>query len=399
MKNLSNYKVKNKKILLRVDLNVPVVNGVIVDNSRIKSIKLTIDILKKQNNKIFLISHFGRPKGKVDQKYSLKFLCSILENELEIDNIIFLKNFDNDQIQLKLKKMKTTDICLFENIRFNLSEEINDLSFIKKICENFDIFINDAFSASHRKHASIVGPPNFLPSLAGESLINEIKNINIFFDNPKNPNLAIIGGSKISTKIGLLKNLIRFFDKIIIGGAMANTFFLAVNKSIGKSLCEKDFSSVALEILKQAKKYKCEIILPIDVVCAKSIEDKSLIKNYDIDKIPDNLMALDVGEKTILEITKIILDSKMILWNGPLGAFEYSPFSKSSLQIAGTINYYKKKLDISTIAGGGDTVAVINLAKANKGFDYMSNAGGAFLEWLEGNESPGVLALRKNKIV
>ena len=398
MKTLNNYNVKQKNILLRVDLNVPVLGGNVTEKSRIETIKDTINILQKQKNKIFLISHFGRPKGLENKKYSLKFLCPILESEFGVNQIYFADNFDDKKIQETLNKMNPGEICLFENIRFHPGEERNDINFIKKLCKNFDIFINDAFSVSHRSHASIIGPPGFLPSLAGLSLLEEIKNIDAFVNNKKKPNVAIIGGSKISTKIKLLRNLTEFCNTIIIGGAMANTFLYAQNINVGQSLCEKDLSSIAISILKKAKNCNCEIILPVDVICANSINDKSGAKNYDVSAIPFNLMALDVGTKTIALVKKNILKSKMILWNGPLGVFEYKPFDKSSIEIAKTIKENAKILNIATIAGGGDTVSVIKLAKAEEGFSYISKAGGAFLEWLEGKGSPGINALKDNKI-
>jgi len=398
MKNLDNYKVERKNILLRVDLNVPVVDQVVTEKSRINIIKKTIKILQQQKNKIFLISHFGRPKGKKNKKFSLKFLCLILELEFKVNKIEFLDNFEDLDIQKKMNNMQYGDICLCENIRFYHEEESNDLNFIKGICKNFDVFINDAFSASHRNHASIVGPSNFLPCLAGPNLLEEIKNIDSFIKNPKKPSLAIIGGSKISTKIKLLHNLIRLSNKIIIGGAMANTFLFAQKINIGQSLIEKDLSLVALSILRKAKDFNCEIILPVDVVCANSIRDISNINSCDVHSIPPYMTALDVGIETIKLIKQNILSSKMILWNGPLGAFEYSPFDESSIQISNFIKKNAKKLKISTLAGGGDTVSAIKLSKAEEGFDYISNAGGAFLEWLEGKGSPGVNALKENKI-
>ena len=321
-----------------------------------------------------------------------------MESEYKVKKIFFLENFNDANISLKLNEMQASDICLFENVRFHPGEENNDINFIKEICKHFDVFINDAFSASHREHASIVGPSKFLPSIAGPNLLKEIKNINIFFNNLKKPNVAIIGGSKISTKIKLLNNLIEFFDIIIIGGAMANTFLFAQNIHIGKSYCEKNLSSIALSIIKKAKRNNCKIILPVDVVCANSIKDKLEINNYHVNYIPSNLMVLDVGIKTIALIKNIILSSKMLLWNGPLGVFEFPPFDKSSIQIANIIKDNAKIYNIEALAGGGDTVSVIKLAKAEEGFFYTSKAGGAFLEWLEGKGSPGVNALKENKI-
>jgi len=398
MKTIKNYIVKEKNVLIRVDLNVPVLNGIITEKSRLKTIKPTIEKLLNQKNKIFLLSHFGRPKGKFNKKYSLEFICSTLKEEFEVDKIHFLKNFNNDNIKKKINKMNFGEICLFENTRFHPGEEINDLNFIQEICKNFDAYVNDAFSASHRNHASIVGVTKYLPSLAGESLLKEIKNIGLFINKPIKPNVAIIGGSKISTKIDLLHNLIEFFDTIVIGGAMANTFLNAQNINIGNSLCERDLSTTVLSIMAKAENFNCKIVLPIDVVCADNIDDKSSIRHCDINNILPDQMVFDVGHKTSKIISEIILKARMVLWNGPLGAFEYKPFEKSSVEVANVIKHNAKILNIITLAGGGDTISAIKLAKADKAFSYISKAGGAFLEWLEGKESPGVRALKENSI-
>jgi len=396
MKNLTNSEIIGKKILLRVDLNVPVVKNKIIDKSRIHTIRQTLNKLKENQNKIFLISHFGRPKGKINKKYSLKFLCPILKIEFALNKIFFLESLDENKIKKTIQRMNLGDVCLLENIRFYPDEEKNNLDFAKNISKNFDIFVNDAFSASHRIHSSIVGIPKFLPSYAGYSLIEEVKNINLFVNNPKKPNLAIIGGSKISTKINLLYNLIEKCDFIAIGGAMANTFLFAKGIDVGISLFEKNSIKIALSIMKKAEKIGCKIILPKDVVCAENLYDTKNIKQVNVESILSNQMVLDIGEKTVKEITLYILKSKAILWNGPMGAFEYKPFDKSSITIANVINKHIKS-DILTIAGGGDTISVINIAKAKNGFTYISRAGGAFLEWLEGKDSPGVDALKNNK--
>ena len=298
--------------------------------------------------------------------------------------------------KVTINKMNLGEICLFENIRFHPGEESNDLDFIQEICRSFDVYVNDAFSASHRNHASIVGAPQYLPSLAGESLLEEIKNIDSFVNEPKKPNVAIIGGSKISTKIDLLHNLTEFFDTIVIGGAMANTFLNAQNIDIGNSLCEKDLSTTALSIMEKADNLNCKIVLPLDVVCADNINDQSSIRRCDIKNILPNQMVLDVGNKTSKIIAEIILRARMVLWNGPLGAFEYKPFEQSSVEVANVIKNNAKILNITTLAGGGDTISAIKMAKAEEGFSYISKAGGAFLEWLEGKESPGVTALKEN---
>ncbi|MBI04207.1 MAG: phosphoglycerate kinase [Pelagibacteraceae bacterium] len=396
MKNLNNFQIKNKQVLFRADLNIPLVEGKITDTARILAIKKSINKLLDQKNKIFILSHFGRPKGKINKKYSLKFICSTLEKILEVKKIHFLETFDSDSIRQKIIQVKFGEICLFENIRFNQGEENLDLSFAKEISSFFDVFVNDAFSASHRNHTSITGFPKYLPAVAGYNLISEIKKVNLILNNNRKPNIAIIGGSKISTKIKLLKNLIKIFNTIAIGGAMANTFLLAKNYKIGKSLVEKELIIVAKEIEKKAKICECNIILPVDAVCANNIRDKKNINNASIGDIQPDQMILDVGEDTTKLITKAILKSKMLLWNGPIGAFETEPFDRSTRTIAKTISINAKKLNLEAYAGGGDTLSAIKLANANDGFSYLSNAGGAFLEWLEGNQSPGVIALKEN---
>ena len=398
MRDINNYSIEKKNILLRVDLNVPVVNGVITDISRIDSIKPTIEKLVNNNNKIFLISHFGRPKGVYSKKYSLEFIRPFLEKEFLKEKIYFINEIIKGKIQEAQNKMKYGEICLIENIRFYEGEEKNDLNFSKELSTCFDIYINDAFSVSHRRHASIVGITKYLPSLAGYSLLNEIKNLDLFLDNPKKPNSAIIGGSKISTKIALLENLVECFDNLIIGGAMANTFLFSKGINVGKSLVESSLSHVAIKILEKAKKFNCKIILPIDAVCSNNLEDLNSIKYTRIDNVLPDQMILDIGSKSILAINKILLRSRMILWNGPLGAFEYEPFKHSTIEIANTLKINSKLLNIITLAGGGDTISAIKMAKAEDGFTYISNAGGAFIEWFEGKESPGVKALKENTV-
>ena len=398
MKTVDNYYIKEKNVLLRADLNVPVVNGFITEKSRIISIKSSIHKLIKGKNKIFLLSHFGRPKGKFNKKFSLEFMCSALAKEFEIEKIHFIKAFNDQYIKEKIKSMSFGDVCLLENIRFYEGEEKNDMNFAKELAKNFDVYVNDAFSASHRQHASIVGITHYLPSVAGDSLLDEINNLEIFFNNPQKPKTAILGGSKISTKTELIQNLIEYFDNIVIGGAMANTFLLSKGFDVGKSLVEKKLIETTNKILKKAINYNCNIILPSDVVCSNDLNDSINIRHSDIDDIFSNQMILDIGNKTIQIITKTLSSSNMILWNGPLGAFEYKPFNYATIKIANIIKKNAKLRNIITLAGGGDTISAIKMAKSEEGFSYISKAGGAFLEWLKGNESPGVKALKENKV-
>ncbi len=397
MKSLQNYKIEKKKVLFRADLNVPILEGIITDTSRIKAIKSSVEKLISNKNKIFLISHFGRPKGEIVKKFSLNFILPSLREIFNLDKVHFLEKLDLESIKKKDREMQDGDLCLVENIRFLKQEEIIDLKFAKKIANLFDIYVNDAFSASHRDHTSITGFPKFLPAVAGNHMIKEIDNINSFLDNTKKPNMAIIGGSKISTKIQLLNNLIEQFSLVAIGGAMANTFLLANNYNIGKSLVEKDLIEEAKNIQIKAKKLNCELILPKDVWCGKNIHDTNPVHRK-INQVLYEDMILDIGEASTQFINNKIINSKMVLWNGPVGAFEYKPYDKATNAIANFIKVNVKNFDISTIAGGGDTVSAIKNTNSEDAFSYISNAGGAFLEWLEGNESPGVRSLKENNL-
>ena len=397
MKNLANYKIKNKKILFRADLNVPLVNDIITDVSRIIAIKSSIKKLISNDNKIFIIAHFGRPKGQTIKKYSIKFILPTLKKIFSLDKVYFLNKLDLKSIKKLTEEMKPGELCLVENIRFQKEEEKINLHFAKNISNLFDVYVNDAFSASHRNHTSIIGFPKFLPSVAGNHLIKEINNIESFFKNLKKPSMAIIGGSKISTKIEILNYLVEQFNSIAIGGAMANTFLLANKINIGNSLVEKNLIQEAKNIQLKAKKLNCKLILPVDVVCGKSIKDKNPA-NRSINEIKSNDMILDIGENTTKLINKNIINSRMVLWNGPVGAFEFKPYDKATNAIAKIIKSKAKKLNINILAGGGDTVSAIKNTNAEDGFNYISNAGGAFLEWLEGNQSPGVIALKENNL-
>ena len=395
MKNLENYKIESKRVLFRADFNVPLVDGKITDTSRIIAIQSSIKKLISNKNKIFLVAHFGRPKGKIINKYSLSFILPSLKEIFNVDKIYFLKNLDEESIKTIIEDMQRGDLCLVENIRFLKEEEKIDLHFAKRISNLFDVYVNDAFSASHRNHTSVTGFAKFLPAVAGNHLIREIDNINFFLENSKKPNMAIVGGSKISTKIQLLNNLIEQFSTIAIGGAMANTFLLANKKNVGNSLIEENLNEEAIKTQLKAKKLNCKLILPVDVVCGKNIQDTNPVYRK-IDEISSDDMILDIGEITTKIINEEIINSKMVLWNGPVGAFEYKPYDKATNVIAKIIKFNAKKLNIDTLAGGGDTISAIKNAKAEDGFDYISNAGGAFLEWLERNESPGVIALKEN---
>ena len=386
----NNLSVEGKRVLLRVDFNVPTNNGSITESSRIEKVLPTIKFLINKKAKIIIISHIGRPKGKIVPRLTLKPIAKKLSNYLN-KNVVFL----NESIGLKAiqnsKKIANGEILLLENLRFNKEEELNTKSFAKELSKIGDIYINEAFSCSHRKHASICEITKHIDSFAGKQLIEEINTIKMLIDDAKKPVSCIVGGSKISTKIGLLTNLIQKMETIVIVGAMANNFIKHKGYNIGKSMFEENQENLLEDIIKKSKKNNCNLVLPQDVVVSKNHSSKGQLKN--LDKIDNTDLILDIGEKTIQNIYKIIDESKTILWNGPAGYFEVKEFSVGSNKIAQKISENTKNKSLISIAGGGDTVAAINTFKCSNGFTHTSTAGGAFLEVLEGKVLPGIKAL------
>ena len=390
----NNLSVEGKRVLLRVDFNVPTNNGSITESSRIEKVLPTIKFLINKKAKIIIISHIGRPKGKIIPRLTLKPIAKKLSNYLN-KNVVFL----NESIGLKAiqnsKKIANGEILLLENLRFNKEEELNTKSFAKELSKIGDIYINEAFSCSHRKHASICEITKHIDSFAGKQLIEEINTIKMLIDDAKKPVSCIVGGSKISTKIGLLTNLIQKMETIVIVGAMANNFIKHKGYNIGKSMFEENQENLLEDIIKKSKKNNCNLVLPQDVVVSKNHSSKGQLKN--LDKIDNTDLILDIGEKTIQNIYKIIDESKTILWNGPAGYFEVKEFSVGSNKIAQKISENTKNKSLISIAGGGDTVAAINNFNCSDGFTYISTAGGAFLELLEGKVLPGIKALEINE--
>ena len=391
MNNIKDYENLNeKKVLLRLDLNVPLKDGIITDQTRIDKIIPIVKFLIKKNSKIIIISHVGRPKGKVDKNLSLKPICENLEKKIKKK----IKIISKDIFKLRKKDLfqdTSEQLVLLENIRFYKEEETNDLNFSKHLAGLGDIFVNDAFSCSHRSHASVSKITRFLPSFAGLQLESEINALKKITTEIKKPITCIIGGSKISTKIGVIKNLIPKFDNMIIVGGMANNILNYQGKSIGKSIKEDNCEKIIHEIFETSKNYSCTITYPQDVSVGKNFYDNSKIK--EIDKILDDDLILDIGPKTINKIKNIIENSETVLWNGPAGYFENPNFAKGSYEIAKAIVKKNKDKKIFSVAGGGDTIAVINQINAIEDFDFVSTAGGAFLEYLEGKELPGIKAL------
>ena len=388
-KELFRLDLKNKLILVRVDLNLPVVNGVVQDETRLQSVLPTIQEIIKKGGKVVLCSHFGRPNGEYNKKYSLKPLIEPLSKALNYP-IDFSPTCIGPQVEELKNNLKEGQILLLENLRFYKGEETNNKDFSEDLTLGIDYFVNDAFSCSHRRHSSTVGVTNFLPSFMGTHLEKEIKALEGVLNNPNKPVAAIIGGSKVSTKIDVINFILKKMDIIIIGGAMANTFVAAKGFDVGTSLLEKECIDLAKELIEKSQNNNCNLILPTDFIVSKNLKKNAEYTTANFDSLPHNMMALDIGPKSIELINKNINNCKTILWNGPLGAFETYPFDKGTNKVASYVSSLTKQKKILSVAGGGDTVSALNNAKVLNDFSYVSTAGGAFLEWLEGKVLPGI---------
>ena len=384
--------LRDKKILLRLDLNVPLDKEKISDTTRIDKILPTLKFLNEQKAKIIILSHVGRPRGKVLKELSLKPICENLQEQLGLSVKLISQNIN----EIKNKNFFDNfneKILMLENIRFYAEEEKNDNKFARHLASLGDLYVNDAFSCSHRAHASIVEISKFLPSFSGLQLDLEIDALTKITSEITKPITCIIGGSKISTKIEIIKNLIPKFDNIIIVGGMANNFIEYFGHNIGKSIKEKNCAPIIEEIISLSKKEKCEITYPEDVLVSKDLNGSC--KKKELNEILDDEMILDIGPKTINKVTNIINSSKTILWNGPAGYFENPNFANGSIEIAKTIINNNKLNKIFSVVGGGDTVSLLNSIKAVDSFNFVSTAGGAFLEYLEGKKLPGITALNQ----
>jgi len=385
-----NLNLADKRIILRVDLNVPILEGKVTDKSRINKVTPVIKEFIKKKAKVIIISHLGRPKGKINKKLSLKPIAPILENLLNSKVYFCNESYGPTAIE-KSNEIKSGEVLLLENVRFNKEEETNEGNFAKVLSKTGDIYVNEAFSCSHRAHASVCEITKHIDSYAGKLLSEEVNVINMLTDNAKKPVSCIIGGSKISTKIGILGNLVKKMQTIVIVGAMANNFIKHKGHNIGKSLFEKNQEDLLKDIIKKCEANNCKLVIPEDVIVAKSFESEAELKP--LNKIDDTDIILDIGKNTINEIYKTIDESKTILWNGPAGYFEIEKFSAGSNKIAKKITENTKSKSLTSIAGGGDTVAAINKFSCSDGFTYISTAGGAFLELLEGKILPGIKVL------
>jgi phosphoglycerate kinase len=392
-RTLDDADLAGKRVLLRVDLNVPTENGRVTDATRIERVAPTIKEIADKGGKVILLAHFGRPKGGPDEANSLKPVAAAVAHIIKRP-VAFATDCIGKTADDAIAKMKNGDVLLLENTRFHKGEEKNDPAHVDELAKLGDVYVNDAFSAAHRAHATTHGLAHKLPAHAGRAMQKELEALEAALGSPKRPVAAIVGGAKVSTKLELLGNLVNKVDVLIIGGGMANTFLFAEGKGIGKSLCEKDLADTARSIVAAAKRAKCRILLPIDATVAAELKPHIRAHVVDIDHVPEHDMILDIGPKSIAAVEKVLGEIKTLVWNGPFGAFETSPFDKATMAIAKTAARLTKEGKLTSVAGGGDTVAALNEAKVADDLTYVSTAGGAFLEWMEGKALPGVEALR-----
>lgn len=387
--------IAGKRVLVRVDLNVPMADGKVSDKTRIERVAPTILELSKKGAKVILLAHFGRPKGEPVADMSLSLIVTAV-NEVLGDKILFGSDCIGPDAADAVSSMKDGDILLLENTRFHKGEEKNDAAFTAELAKNGDIFVNDAFSAAHRAHSSTEGLAHHLPAYAGRTMQAELEALQAGLGNPVRPTVAIVGGAKVSTKIDLLQNLVKKVDALVIGGGMANTFIAAQGIDVGKSLCEHDLGETAKAIMAEAEASGCAIVLPVDAVVAREFKAHAANETVAIDAIPSDAMALDVGPKSVEAINEWIGKAKTLVWNGPLGAFEIAPFDTATVAAAKFAAEQTRAGKLTSVAGGGDTVAALNHAGVADDFTYVSTAGGAFLEWMEGKVLPGVEVLKKD---
>ncbi|MBD9455092.1 phosphoglycerate kinase [Rhizobium sp. RHZ02] len=388
--------VAGKRVLVRVDLNVPVKDGKVTDTTRIERVAPTILELSNKGAKVILLAHFGRPKDGPSQDLSLSLVAPSVEEVLD-HSVATAGDCIGAAAAEAVGAMKNGDILLMENTRFHKGEEKNDPDFVKALAANGDIYVNDAFSAAHRAHASTEGLAHHLPAHAGRTMQAELEALESGLGNPARPVVAIVGGAKVSTKIDLLMNLVKKVDALVIGGGMANTFIAARGTNVGKSLCEHDLADTAKQIMIEAATAGCAIILPEDGVVAREFKANAANETVAIDAIPNDAMVLDVGPKSVEAIKAWIERANTLVWNGPLGAFEIEPFDKATVTAAKFAAERTKAGKLTSVAGGGDTVSALNHAGVADDFSYVSTAGGAFLEWMEGKVLPGVAVLNKHK--
>lgn len=386
--------IVGKRVLLRVDLNVPVSDGAVTDTTRVERVAPTIMELSRKGARVVLLAHFGRPKGAAVASMSLGPIAGVVEDVLD-HRVHFAADCVGEVARDAVNAMVDGDILLLENTRFHPGEEKNDPEFAAALAENGDVFVNDAFSAAHRAHASTEGLARHLPAYAGRTMQAELQALEKGLGNPARPVAAIVGGAKVSTKIELLKNLVEQVDALVIGGGMANTFLAARGINVGKSLCEHDLVATARDIETLAAKSNCALVLPIDAVVAREFKAGADNETVHVEDIPADTMMLDVGPKSVEAINAWITKADTLVWNGPLGAFEIAPFDVATVSAARHAARRTREGLLVSVAGGGDTVAALNHAGVSESFTYVSTAGGAFLEWMEGKPLPGVDVLKR----
>lgn len=394
LKTTDELDIGGKTLLVRADLNVPVRDGAVSDATRLVRIVPGIRAWTKRGAKVVLLSHFGRPKGERIEEMSLRPIAAALGQLLEKD-VLFADDCVGPTARNLVDGLRDGDVCVLENLRFHAEEEANDGSFAKDLATLGDVFVNDAFSAAHRAHASTEGLAFQLPAFAGPLMMEEISALQSALEDPKRPTAAVVGGAKVSSKIPVLSNLVTKVDKLIIGGGMANTFLLAEGIAVGASLAEPDLVDEALRIKSVAAEHDCQILLPSDLVVAKEFKAGAAARTVSLDGVASDDMILDVGPKTVSNLSSVLGSCKTLLWNGPLGAFEIEPFGEGTFALAREAAKLTSAGKLVSVAGGGDTVAALNAAGVSAEYTYVSSAGGAFLEWLEGKELPGVAALAR----
>jgi phosphoglycerate kinase len=385
--------VKGKRVLVRVDLNVPMADGKVSDATRIERVAPTIIELSDKGAKVILLAHFGRPKDGPTAEFSLQPIAAATSAILDRP-VGFAADCIGDKAEAGVSAMRDGDIMLLENTRFHKGEEKNDRAFTEALARNGDLFVNDAFSAAHRAHASTEGLAHLLPAFAGRTMQAELEALEAGLGNPKRPVVAVVGGAKVSSKIDLLMNLVKKVDALVIGGGMANTFLAARGEDVGKSLCEHDLAQTAKQIMIEAATAGCALILPSDGVVAKEFKAGAANETVPVDAVPGDGMILDVGPRTVEKVNEWIGRAATLVWNGPLGAFEIEPFDRATVAAARFAAAQTKAGKLVSVAGGGDTVAALNHAGVADDFTYVSTAGGAFLEWMEGKPLPGVEVLK-----
>ena len=388
---LDDADVKGKRVLVRVDFNVPMHNGEVADISRIARNSPTIKEIADRGGKVILVSHYGRPKGR-DPRESLKPVVAAVARIIERP-IAFADDCVGQVAEKAVAALQPGDILCLENTRFHAGEESNDVEFARQLARLADVFVNDAFSVAHRAHASVEAIGRLLPAYAGRAMAEELQALAKALQTPARPVAAIVGGAKVSTKLDLLGNLMTHVDSLIIGGGMANTFLAAQGRDVGKSLCENDLISTARDILAKAKSLDRQIVLPVDAVVAQKLAAHVASRIVPVDGVGATDMILDIGPRSIEHVVSVLARSKTVVWNGPFGAFEHEPFDNGTIEVAEATAELTAAGELVSIAGGGDTMAALNLAGVTERFTYVSTAGGAFLEWLEGKTLPGIEVL------